>query len=125
MEKKTINEEEFLEIMSNYVSDIIGRKLTVKMELDVQYDTFSMSPLIKLYVKTFNRPVYLHDNNINTALNKYADSLGYALKGYKFMGGVRRMGMFVDEDTPYFDGIELYMIKKENVLKLKQSRLHN
>ena len=122
MENKVISKEEFLNIMSNYMSNIANRKLSVEMELGVEYDTISMSPSIKLYIKVFNRVIYIHDNSINTALSEYANNLGYTLNDYKFIGGVRRMGMHVDEDTPYFDGIKLYMIKKDNVLKLKSKQ---
>ncbi len=118
MENKKISKEEFLDIMSNYISNIANRNLAVEMELGVEYGAISMSPLIKLYVKEINRVIYLHENNINTALNEYADNLGYTLYDYKFIGGVRRMGIFVDEDTPYFDGIDLQLIKKNSVLKL-------
>ena len=100
MENKVISKEEFLNIMSNYMSNIANRKLSVEMELGVEYDTISMSPSIKLYIKVFNRVIYIHDNSINTALSEYANNLGYTLNDYKFIGGVRRMGMHVDGASP-------------------------
>ena len=53
-------------------------------------------------------------------LQMYAAKKGYELLDFKYIGGVHRVGYFFDEDTPYLQGIRLYVKKLEKNMELKK-----
>jgi hypothetical protein len=70
---------------------------------------------------------YKKENRTNYLLLSYTDLIevfdyylkdsGYELEGFQYVGGIRHVGYFVDEDTPFFTGI--YLQVKEKSLKKK------
>lgn len=57
----------------------------------------------------------LGENDLQKALGSYAKSYECELVEFKYMGGVHRTGFYVDEDTPYYEGIQLNVKKKEKI----------
>ena len=63
----------------------------------------------------------LTDTNtqLKNALNNYVKTYNYEVIDFKYIGGVHKVGYFIEEDTPYYDGIQLNVKKKEKTLARK------
>ena len=100
MENIIISKEEFLKIVSDHCSRVFDNG-----------------------TENYNKPdelIPIYDHDIDMALSEYANNMGYTLMDYRYIGGVRRMGMMVSEDTPYFEGIGLEVIKRDDVFTMKK-----
>ena len=54
----------------------------------------------------------LTEGDLQHALNAYINFYNYELIDFKYNGGVHYVGMLVDEDTPYYNGMKLYVTEK-------------
>lgn len=120
MENIIISKEEFLKIISDHCSRVFDTEVKVKAELGIRYLAVSMAPELKLHCEVMGELVPIYDHDIDMALSEYANNMGYTLMDYRYIGGVRRMGMMVSEDTPYFEGIGLEVIKRDDVFTMKK-----
>ena len=59
------------------------------------------------------RRVLLTQGDLKNVFENYLDGSSYDLVDFKYIGGVRKVGYFIDEETPYFSGIQLQL--KENI----------
>ncbi len=66
------------------------------------------------------RKTCLTSYDLDDVLKNYLKDTNYELLSYKYSGGIRRVGYFIDENTPIFEGIELLV--KEKVKKRILSR---
>ena len=64
----------------------------------------------------------LTKGDLMDALGAYIEFYGYELLDFKYIGGIHRVGYFVDEDTPHYDGLELKVKKKEKNKELRLKR---
>lgn len=53
--------------------------------------------------------VQLPEDEIKGILKTYAQNHNESLYSYLYVGGVRRAGVHIDEDTPFFTGVMLYV----------------
>lgn len=114
MKSKDLSKEEFLGVVSKYYSEKEEKDIDLQVELSITYGLISMAPDLKLYYQNQNNfRVYVLEDDIAEALHKYAEDNNTTLDSYKYMGGVRKMGMFTDEDTPFFNGVRLYVKDRE------------
>ena len=61
--------------------------------------------------------------DLQNALSSYIEFYGYELIDFKYMGGVHHVGYYCDEDTPYYEGIELTVKeKKKDQVLVKNKR---
>ena len=118
---KDITTKELLNILSDYYSPIYRRNIVMNknilisnnddLKLQIYFEHYT--PYGKMQI------IYLSELDIKTCLSKYANMLGYSLDSYKYLGGIRHVGYFTDEDTPYFEGIRLYL-KEKNKVKVRK-----
>ncbi len=59
----------------------------------------------------------LSEDDLRYIFEYYLKDTNYNLVDYKYIDGIRRVGYFVDEDTPHFDGIKLYIKGREKIRK--------
>lgn len=108
----------FLIIIGKYYSDIYHKNILVNYNIRTD-DNDKLD--LKIYFEKYNAQgidiITLNYNDIFTSLKKYANSLGYELDSFKYCGGIRHVGYFIDEDTPYFEGVRLFMKEKNKVKK--------
>ena len=116
---KDIPTDTFLKIIGKYYSDIYHKNILINYNIRID-DNDKLD--LKIYFEKYNSRginiITLNYNDIFIPLKKYADSSGYELNSFKYCGGIRHVGYFTDEDTPYFAGIRLFM-KEKNKLKKK------
>ena len=60
----------------------------------------------------------LTNGDLKNVFNNYLEDLNYDLVDFKYMGGIHRVGYHFDEDTPYFEGIELRVKRKDKKKRL-------
>ena len=107
-----LNPDELKLILEKYLKEQIGANVSIEQRLGVKYESFYMTPTLEFIYNG----IALVDEEVNAALEEYAKSIGYKLDSFYYVGGVRRMGQFIDEDTPYFDGVKLNLIQKQKIL---------
>ncbi|MBQ6284931.1 MAG: hypothetical protein IJK67_01285 [Bacilli bacterium] len=121
---KELCKEAFLLVVSNYYNELCGDNVQLKDELDVTYCLTGMGVDLKLYyekeIDGKLEKVYVSNSIIWPALWEFARKYEYDLKSFCYIGGVRRMGMFISEDEPYFEGVRLKVsdLNKERRLSL-------
>lgn len=67
----------------------------------------------------------LSETDIENALEDYANKNDYEYDNFKYIGGVRRVGYFMDESMPYYEGIKLNVKKRKNIKKLIYEQKNN
>ena len=96
-----------------------GKDFKVSVREDLYVDE-KRNPQIKFYLvehyDDINKKIeyLLTETDLKRALANYISDRGYELNDFKYIGGVRKFGYFVDEDKAYFEGIELSVSEKEN-----------
>ncbi len=124
MVNKIIDANTFVEIISEYMKNKLNKTIDIKIDLGTYYDALGIGASIKLYYETLeenkSKKEIISEVEIKEALSKYVESESYQLGSYRYIGGVRRMGLFIPEDTPHFEGINLKLIEKNSVLQRKK-----
>lgn len=77
--------------------------------------------LIEKYDNT-EREIRLTNSDLTDVLNNYLKGTNYTLINFKYVGGIHRVGLYLDEDTPYFEGIELEVEEKQKKLKKRREQ---
>ena len=94
-----------------------GKDYKVSVREDLYVDD-NRSPQIKFYLiehfDEINKDIeyLLTETDLKMSLANYISDNGYDLNDFKYVGGVRKVGYFVDEDMAYFEGIELNVSEK-------------
>lgn len=105
-----MEKDKLLKLLSNYIKEIYDKKVTV-MEEHKAKGHYSVNLEI-YYIDNENGKVIIDDNAIYEALMLYANNLGYNLERYTYLGGVRHIGFFTEDDSAYFSGVKLCMLKR-------------
>ena len=107
---------EYYDIDNNYVEvekelSIVDNHPDIKFYLNehINYQN------IKKDIKTL-----ITEEDLNKALNQYISIYNYELINYKYIGGIHKIGYFIDEQKPYYDGIQLNVKKNSKILTKKQ-----
>ena len=115
--KIIVSSDEIKEAITEYYD--IGKNYKVSVREDTYVD-YNGNPQINYYLvehyynKNREFEYKLTKTDIKKVLANYIGKNGYELNDFKYLGGVHRVGYFIDEDTVYFEGIELNVSKKEN-----------
>ena len=109
----------------DYFGENKNYRVSVKEELTINGN----EPKIKFYliehieydgikkdIKTL-----LTEGDLKNAFKNYLRDLNYNLESFKYIGGIHRVGYYFDEDTPYFEGVELLVKEKDKVLQKKNN----
>lgn len=131
--KFEISKEIFMDVVKEYYSKNSNTKVNVGYDLSIKnesygfgvYETTESHPSIEFYItEEIERndikgsiKSYLTENEIRDVLMDYASNMGYDFISFKYVGGIRNCGFYLDEDTPYFEGIQ--MLLKEKSMKRK------
>ena len=109
---KQISFDEFMNIINIYYM--------IKMRIDVKFE--SELPELNIYYVSYiggeKIKCLLRYEDLFEPLKVYVNNLGYELIDFKYDGGVKRTGYYVDNDTPFINGVLLNMKKKKHVKKL-------
>lgn len=55
----------------------------------------------------------LTEDYIKEVLTAYVDTPKETLNSFQYVGGIHHVGLYVDEDTPFFEGVMIYLKQKE------------
>ncbi len=109
-DKLTFTPDDTKNILSNYFSNKYKKDLPCEYDLTIK----NRKPDVTFYLGKDR----LEEDEIIEALRNYADELGYSFNGFKYINGIHQNGYYLNNDTPYFHGIEMSVNKKKNkVLK--------
>ena len=122
MLNRQINEDLFFRLLNQYYSIKMRDDIELVKELTVKYDSLGPYPDLGIYYESYiagdKIRVKLSYEDIFEALDVYAQNQGLELVDFKYDGGVRKMGLQLDKDIPYFTGVCLRMREKSLVKKL-------
>ncbi len=57
--------------------------------------------------------IRLDNKDLMNVFNRYLEDTDYEVDNFKYAGGVHMHGLFIEENTPVFEGIELNLKEKE------------
>jgi len=108
-----LNKEELLNYLSEYYSMLYRKEITVQEEHYVE-DEYKVGLKIFFYDKVLDNKVkkVLSDNEIETALHEYAYKLDLDLVKFQYLGYVRHVGYYTEEESAIFQGVKLYLAKR-------------
>ena len=122
-----IDRNSFLHLLSDYFSKKNDKKIDVKMDLTLEYKKIDnidnyYDSIIKsdfFYVEeSKHERTYLNKNDLEEALSYYVNQKDCLFDSFKYVGGIRHVGYYVDEDTPYFEGIRVFLKEKNDIKKM-------
>jgi hypothetical protein len=125
--KMTLTEEQVAEAIARCFGE--GKNYNVSVSKELGTD-FNGNPTIRYYliehldyeeIKRDNR-ILLTNADIKRAIEYYLNDLNYDVIGFKYIGGVHRIGYFFDEETPYYEGVEVELREKEKPYRLIKKR---
>lgn len=64
----------------------------------------------------------LTEGDLKNVFEAYVEQGNYELENFKYIGGIHKVGYFVEEDTPHYEGIELRIKPKEKVYKREKRK---
>ena len=116
--KIKLTEAEVLNAIANHFGKNKSYEVSARKELELQENhQISISfYLIEKYDGIIDE-TRLTEGDLRTVFNDYLEETDYTFINFKYLGGIRHVGMYVDEDTPYFEGIELEVKEKQKELK--------
>ncbi len=114
----SLNEDQIDKILGDYFGDGKCYDVSISHEPFINYAgepevTYYITEHIKMndILKDYQYALTIGD--IDNAMSAYVEKNGYELVDFKFVGGVHRVGYTFDEDTAYYEGMELRVTKKE------------
>ena len=116
-EKINLSKMDVLNIITSYYGE--GKEYDVSTRMDLYLDGDKINIVFYIVEKydSVTNEIRLTEGDLENVFKDYLSNTNYDFVDFKYVGGIRRVGYFVDEDTPYFEGIELSVKQKENVLK--------
>ena len=123
MKKIFLKEEKIYDAIIDYCS--IGNKneLSVEKSLyiyddEIVLDFYLLETIEKDKIRWTSKYA-LTKLDLKDAFNYYLEKRGYELDNFKYVGGIRRVGYYIDDDTPMFEGIEL-AVKEKSLKRIKK-----
>lgn len=119
----TLTAEEVDEAIIGYFGS--GKEYRVSSREELSLD-FQGNPQINFYLIEHldyyginkKNEIMLTKTDIKNALAYYLEDLNCDIIDFKYLGGVHHTGMYIDEDTPHYEGIEVYIKEKEKNYRL-------
>ena len=103
------SKEELLKLLSEYYSNMFGKKICVKDDIAIKYIDGIAHINLKLFYEedTQNMKIIkiINENDICNFLEHYADKHNLIFIYFKYLGTIRHTGYYVEEDSPIFEGI--------------------
>ena len=96
-------------------------QISIKEDLTIENNNPKISfYLIEHIDKDKEVSTLLTNEDLKNALNDYISFYNYKLIDFKYIGGIHKVGYYFDNDTPYYEGIELKVKKLDKRLILKK-----
>jgi len=125
-DKKTtkfiLKEPDILNAIISYLGMSKEYEVSAKKELNYTDGNLSIGFYLIEKYDNIQRETRLTNSDLIAALNNYLKDTDYTLINFKYVGGIHRVGYYHDEDTPYFEGIELEVEEKQKKLKKRREQ---
>lgn len=117
----------------NIVIDLNPNKVNIALLTYLKKTNVNIKYELTLNNDNLNIIFYLDDGinkevisyqDLENALKNYIYRNDYEFKEFKYIGGIHKTGYYFDEDTPHYDGIKVYLKKKEKTLTYKKSTIN-
>ncbi len=124
MGKVYLRKEVLERAIIDYYSQTTTNPLDVDIKLSIYEDEINIAIDLLEYkgegklVCCESRPLTMED--LEKVLLHYLKNSENSYESFKYMGGIRRVGYFMLEDTPIFEGIEITVKNKGFSRKLRQ-----
>lgn len=117
-----LTEEELINTIEKYYDTFLDGLVgaTKSMKLNDDHSDIELNFYIVLcdgYGETTE--ILLSREELTRVLNYYLIATNYEVDHFKYLGGIRRVGYFTDEDTPILEGIRIYAVEKGKKLVKK------
>ena len=116
MKKIFLKENEIYDAIINYCSQGNNNELSAEKELRILDDEifldFYLIEKIQKDKIVMTHKYCITESDLRDVFNHYLEPQGLELNGFKYSGGIRRVGYYIDEDTPIFEGVELSVREK-------------
>ncbi len=113
-----IDKDKLSMMLSEYISLKERRYLIVNQELSIKENEIGVYPNIKFYFETFimgeKIKTYIDEATITKMLSNYATNKGYEYISHKYIGTVRKVGYYTEENIPIVEGILLSLKEKKD-----------
>ena len=123
MKKLFLTEKEVYNAIIDYCKQGNDNELSVEKSIYIYDDEiildFYLIEKVQRDKITHTSRYKLTNLDLKDAFNYYLEKNNCELDTFKYVGGIRRVGYFIDEDTAHFEGIELAIKDKS----LKRRRL--
>ncbi len=118
-DKIELSKDEVLDLITSYYGEDKEYDVTTRMDLSLEKDQINIKFSIVENFDGITNIIRLTEGDLENVFKDYLSNTNYDFVDFKYVGGIRRVGYFVDENTPYFEGIEIRVKPKEKVLKKK------
>lgn len=115
-----LSKDELLNILKNYMSKIYGKEVSVIERHSIVYGSEKTIKLELLYVyssytktSTIRLEYEIKEDDVKEALKEFLFNKGLEFDSYSYLGYIRNVGYFCDEDEAIFEGIRVYYKEKE------------
>ena len=111
--KVTLTEAEVCEAIVQYYGHNRKDSLSAHKEMSLSGDNIDL----RFYLVENDRNILLTEGDLRNVFQHYLNPCDLELDDFKYIGHIRRVGYFVDEDTPVFQGIQLQTHSKKKEYK--------
>lgn len=107
----------------DYYSKDHNHRVSVKEELTLENGNLKIDFYAIKHIDYYGTKkdiiTHLTEEDLKTCLNDYMSIYNYEVTDFKYIGGIHRVGYFIDENTPHYDGIQLHVKEKKKSKTLK------
>ena len=118
---KDLKPNELLNFLGNYYSIKERRDHSFDYDAKITDDGVNLGVDLKIYTEVFiigkKIKIILADKDIFEVLNVWAYNNDLKLLNFKYLGHVRNIGYYFNEPTPVFEGVRLFMKKRDKTRK--------
>ena len=115
--KVLLTEEDIYKLIVSYYGK--GRKdiVDAKKEMGISDHQIDLHFYLIEYFEGKEFDTMLTEGDLSNVFSDYLDPYGKDLVDFKYMGNIRRVGYFTDEDKPIFQGVQLNTKEKVKTRK--------
>jgi hypothetical protein len=118
-EKIELSKIEVLNLITSYYGEGKDYDVTTRMDLSLEKDQINIKFSIVENFDGITNIIRLTEGDLENVFRNYLNDTSYVFVDFKYMGGIRRVGYFVDEDKPYFNE---YILSSTDIFSLYDTK---
>ncbi len=105
--KVIITEADIYKLIINYYGENRKDKIDAKKEIGISNNQIDLHFFLVEHIGEKDINTMLTEGDLSNVFRDYLEFYGRDLIDFKYIGNIRRVGYFTDEERPVFQGIEL------------------